>query len=514
MHERALRTVLLIRSIDEGDEAGEVLSLTDRAEATRSAAQADRPLRGSGPGGALPRELERLLVRRAELLLEKLRARSPVVGQALALAGGVSWLGPLLLLLAFGAGVSLSVLDGSRKIDILSFPLLGVIAWNAVVYVLLIAARFAPRRAEPAAADSPLSRLYERWLRGRLGSLLHRSSLFNVPLSQALQRFARDWAGIARPMLVLRAKRLFHLCAALVALGLVAGLYARGIVLRYDAGWDSTFLGPSGVRTLLAVLYGPASALSGIALPGSDAALQALRWNGGAGGAPAAPWIHLIAVTALLYVVLPRTLLVLASSLGLLRLARRPALPASLLAYARALVLESGSAQGLSARVIAYGYEPTRESLAGLSALLSGALGGSIETGAAVAYGEEDAFAARLSAEPMPAADCHVLLMSLAATPEPENHGVMIAALRDRLRRDKNRGGLLVLVDEAGYAARMRGDPSFERRLTERRRAWQEFVARQGPQACIVDLSRTALDESAAAVRERVLTALQWPASG
>jgi hypothetical protein len=511
MHERALRTVLLIRSIDEGDAVGEVISLAERAEATRSATQVDGPLRPAAAGGALSRDTERLLVRRAELLFDKLRARSPMVGQMLALAGGVSWLGPVLLLLAFASGVSLSALDGSRQINVIAFPLLGLIAWNLLVFIVLIAARLSPRRH---AAHSWLARLYERWLRGRVEALQRRSSLFNVPLSQALQRFASEWAAVAKPLVVLRGKRLFHLCAALVALGLIAGLYVRGIVLRYDAGWDSTFLGPRSARALLTVLYGPASVVSGIPLPASDEALAALRWKGAAGGVPAAPWIHLIAVTALLYIVLPRSLAIVASSLGLLRLARHPALPASLVPYARALLLQSGEAPALSTRVITYAYEPSRASLDGLRALLSGALGGAVELAptTAIAYGQEDALAERLRGERVHTADCHVLLMSLAATPERENHGLVIAAVRDRIGGARD-GGLLVLVDEAPYAARMHGDASFERRLDERRRAWRDFVGLQGLQACIADLSRVRADDAAAAAREGVLTALQWPAS-
>jgi hypothetical protein len=369
------------------------------------------------------------------------------------------------------------------------------------------------RRVLPSHAT--LANLYERWLRGRVAALLRRSSRFNMPLSTALQRFTSEWATVARPLLVLQAKRLIHGCAALVALGLITGLYVRGIVLRYDAGWDSTFLGTGAARMLLDVLYGPASFVTGIALPASDEALEALRWQGTAGGAPAASWIHLIAVTALLYIVLPRALLVAGTTIALLRAARHPVVPASLLAYARALLLESGGAPALSARVTTYAYEPARESLDGLRALLSGALGGqvAIEVEPAVAYGQEDAFAARLRGAPPPAADCHVLLMSLAATPEAENHGIVIAALRDRLAGDQERGALLVVVDEAPYAARMRGDASFERRMEERRSAWREFVARLAQEACIADLSSARADEGAGAARERVLTALQWPAS-
>ena len=66
---------------------------------------------------------------------------------------------------------------------------------------------------------------------------------------------------------------------------------------------------PAIVTTVLA----PASALSGIALPDA-ASFSALRFtpdNPGA-GAPAAPWIHLIALTLALVVVVPRLVLALA----------------------------------------------------------------------------------------------------------------------------------------------------------------------------------------------------------
>ena len=41
-----------------------------------------------------------------------------------------------------------------------------------------------------------------------------------------------------------------------------------------------------------------------------------------------------------------------------------------------------------------------------------------------------------------------VLLLNLAATPEDESHGVMLDALRDRLRREAGAAQLLVLVGE------------------------------------------------------------------
>src|SRR5580698_6958938 len=90
--------------------------------------------------GPLAPQSEAFLLRRADRLLDRLRVRSPAVMQVLALSGGLTWLGRIVLVLAVAAGVSLSALDGSRRINILAFPLIGLIAWNLIVYILLIVA--------------------------------------------------------------------------------------------------------------------------------------------------------------------------------------------------------------------------------------------------------------------------------------------------------------------------------------------------------------------------------------
>ena len=51
--------------------------------------------------------------------------------------------------------------------------------------------------------------------------------------------------------MLLHAQRLFHLGAAVLAIGLIAGLYVRALALRYEAGWESTLLGPPEAHALL-----------------------------------------------------------------------------------------------------------------------------------------------------------------------------------------------------------------------------------------------------------------------
>jgi hypothetical protein len=326
--------------------------------------------------------------------------------------------------------------------------------------------------------------LYERWIGGRIESLMRHSTRFNVPLSTGLRRFAAEWSSLSHPIILLRAKRLMHLAALLAAIGLIAGLYVRGIVLRYEAGWESTFLGPRSALVLLSVLYGPASWLSGISI--GDVA--ALRWTPTEGGGDAAPWIHLIAITAALYIVIPRVLLSAAASFGLWRFSRRPPIPPALLGYARAVVMAVGTGKVVeTASVVPYAYEPKESSVAGLEALLTATLGGhlKVQVEDPIRYGDEETVSSRLGKI---GAAWQVILMTLASTPEVENHGALLAAWRDWLAKNAASTPLLVLIDEGPYAARMRGEAAFEQRVQERRKLWRDFIAGYGLRASFADL--------------------------
>jgi len=512
---RTLRTVLLIQAIEESDREGDVLPLADRAEATREAVRNEAPGRAIQPGIGLARADETLLARRAERLLARVRLRSPAVDYVLAVASGLTWLGRAVLVLALIVGLSLSTLDGSRRINILAFPLIGLIAWNLFIYALLIAARIKRRGATPAGTLWS-GRFYEHWLGARIDSLLKQSMRFNAPLATALRRFTREWVQIERPLLLERAQLLMHGAAALVAAGLIAGLYIRGLVLRYEAGWESTFLSPKSVHAVLAVLYGPGATLSGIGLP-SISGVNALRWTGVSGGGEAASWIHLIALTAMLYIIVPRLILACMSGFNLWRLSRNPPLPAAFIGYGRAVLAgTAGGALRESVSVICFAYEPSPASIAGLQTLLAATLGAiiKVETRAPVRYGEEDAFRATLTRNGADATNWYALLMSAASTPEAENHGAVINTLRDSLARKSQPLPLLIVIDTGPYAARMQGDATFERRLRERHNLWSEFVAGYGLSACLVDLSRITPESPAATEAQELARASLWSAVG
>jgi hypothetical protein len=482
MNANALRSILLVKNIEEHDPDGAVLPLAEREAATREA------LRRHAATASTERAWE-VLGARAVQLQERLTRRHPVVERALGLESALTSAAWLMLPAAFAVGLVLSLLDSRVRIEILAFPLLGVVAWNLVVYGLLLAARVRAARSHDASASAaPWSWTLwpARWGWQRASRLIKQSAFYHRPLGAGLRKFSSEWWPVAQPTLSQQGQRLFHLGSAALALGLVAGFYLRGMALEYRAGWESTFLDAGQVRSLLGWVYGPASAATGIELPADDVAMNALHWRNGQGGGPAAPWIHLMAATAILYVIVPRLLLAVAATVRLHRLSGSVVPPESLLAYARRVL--GGSDAALPAQVVrltAFAFEPAAACERGLHQLFAAAFGADtrIEFSPMLAYGDEASFETRLRG---PAPDIEVVLFNLASTPEAENHGAVLRSLLANPAAGQRR---VALVDESPFLAHMGGDDSLSGRIAQRRGAWRDFIRQHGFEACVVHLA-------------------------
>lgn len=147
--------------------------------------------------------------------------------------------------------------------------------------------------------------------------------------------------------------------------------------------------------------------------------------------------------------------------------------------------------------VVPYAYEPTEDSLARLRTLLTPALGEhlAVDSRAPVAYGDEESFVHHLGNRGGGIVDVIVLLCNLAATPEDENHGRVIAGVRDWMTTSACHVQLLLMVDAGPYAARMAPHGGAKERMVERRCVWRDFIAARGLTACIVDLAASAPPE-------------------
>jgi Protein of unknown function (DUF2868) len=486
MNANSLRAILLVKNVEEQDPDGSILPLAEREAATRDALR-QHPKDDNN----LEAYAWRVLAARADSLRTRLAERHPVVTRTVDLESQLTGVGGFVLLAALVLGLALSLFDSRVRIEILAFPLLGLVLWNLVVYAVLALSSLRRRPAPSATARSLLpgwSLWPARWTWQRAAKLIKQSSFYHRPLAAALRRFSEEWWPLAQPLLVWQGKRLFHFGSAAIALGLIAGFYLRGIALEYRAGWESTFLGASQVRSLLGLVYGPGSVLTGIGLPADDAGVAALHWRDGQGGGAAAPWIHLMAATAVLYVVVPRLLLAFLATLRLARASDALSPPESLLTYARHTLGGSHAAlPAQTARLSCFAYQPGATSERGVQRVLGVAFGPDtrIEFAPAIAYGDEESFTAQARG---PARDLEVLLFSLAATPEVENHGAILQQARDQWSRAKAGSRLLVLVDETPYLARLGGDASLATRIEQRRAAWRDFVRAHGLEACTLDL--------------------------
>ena len=472
--EAAARRVLLVQAFETGPADNPQWTPEDRAWATRLA-------RETTPAGAPP---ERFLDVRAQHALQRLAPRDAGVVRALAQRGWrTGWL-LAALLIGLLVGVAVDAIGSGQRINLLAPPVWGVIAWNVVVYISLFVALLATRSV-------PLAAGARAWLVQRMATRATRGT--------AMARFNANWLRTAAPLLGARAALLFHAAAAALALGLIAGLYVRGLVLDYRAGWQSTFLDATQVRAVLALLLSPATAVTGIAVPDA-AALQALRLAPEAqptvtADTSAAPWIHLYAAMLVLFVVLPRTLLAGWCAARAWRTARRVPLLAGDLYLER--LLRDQQAQAARVQVLPHGAAPSAHALACLQAVLAPALGAGVQVTAAAptAYGDEDAAAAKA---PPPATTLRLALVDLATTPEDDTHGAFVRALR----RAAPAVPLLVLADETAFRTRYAHIPA---RLAERRAAWRLWAQTLGVGLVCVDLAQP----DSAAVERDLQAALQ-----
>ncbi len=479
MRTEALREVLLVRAIEESDVAGRLLPFEEREraarEAMRSAPLATDELRQPA---ATSRVVEALSMR-ASRLLPPLLERHPALGDLLARSDWPRWAGFALLVVAFASGVSLSALHGSRRINILALPFLGLLAWNLVVYgwILLASLRAMARSGPPAALPGST---VVRGLGRRLGPLVTRIAQVDTELGAAVRRYAADYtrADAARIGQLLR--QWLHLAAAALALGLLAGLYQRGIGHAYVAGWESTWLGPDQVRWLIDTLFGPPARWAAISLPTTVEAVARLQFQpDGSGGESAASWIHLMALCLLASIVLPRLVLASVASWKAARCQSGDVLPESLANYAGQVLGAGGQGQSLGIDVVPYAHEPTTAARTALESTARDVFGrhARLRWLPAVAYGAEET-------GPMPTDGVagRLVLMNLAATPESENHGRLLSLLRTSSPAIRT----VLALDATSYAERFGADPAWAGRLEERRRLWQSFARGHGLEAVFV----------------------------
>jgi len=502
MTESEARNALLLRAFELAPAGVVRWTDDDRAWASRAAAEVE----GASAAG------ERFVARRAQLALERLGTREAIARRAQRGTDWRPWLGWALPAIAIAAGLVTDAIGPSRHVNVLAPPLLAVMAWNLVVYVSIAVRALLRRRGQPqrGAIARAIARASQRAIDpGRNRSAHHAGDASGVNRARraVVTRFAGDWAKASAALTTTRVARVLHVSAIAFALGALAGLYVRGLVFEYRAGWESTFLDANALHALLGFVLKPASVLTGIALP-DVARLDAMRFPE-TGGERAAPWIHLYAVMVALVVVVPRALLALYDRALEHRLARSFALPASDRYFASLLREHSGEAALVL--VLPCHFAPSPQATLSLRAVLGTVFGPTLKLVVAETtdYGDEESVDAALAS----ASDSAVViaLFSSSATPEAETHGVFLARL---LAMRPPGSELLALVDESAFAARFGGaDPMSLRRRDERRQAWKRMLAAHECRPVFVDLERDESAEAGRRVREALDRRIAQPVS-
>jgi len=454
-----LRNILLVQAIEESDAGEQLVPAPERRDAaTASGAPLGKGVSSAGQNA--------FLAKRAGILLRRIRSRFPEttawIGQAPAgLPFGTITL--VLGLVAAVAGFLTNELGPEKRINILSFPLLGILLWSALVYVREIFLFFRRRRTESLPG-------WFEWLGERLRSRPTAPAAAS-PLEEARPLFEKRWRHLTAPIPAARLKSILHGTAFLLAVSAIGGMYVNGLANEYRAVWESTFFTEaSQLRPFLENVLGPAATLSGGTLP-TDAELTAMRWP--SDGENAARWIHWYALTIGLFVLVPRALLALAWRLRANRLARSLSFREISPLYFEG-VLSTSTGAALPLRVVPYAYEPDAEVRRALVQQLEKHFGRAVDLhiDPAIPFGEEESFT--LAARSGDVEKAEVLpLFHFAATPEIETH-LAVSQTLSGLAPNPVR---FVLLDATRYDRKSVTFPDAAARRAGREAAWERLFA-------------------------------------
>jgi hypothetical protein len=380
---------------------------------------------------------------------------------------------PILIAMAvaFVSGSGIDRLAGAPYLRLVEPAIWAVIVFNLGVYaVLVITALINPghtTRGIGAFFMATLGRVTEQ-LEGRPQDLMR------LATPAGWEAFMAEWRALSSVVDGARSRAVMHAAAAMLGLGVIAGFYARGLTTDYALGWESTFLNADSMHTLVHWLLGPASAISGVSLPDREtiAELRVVAGGQATGGGAAAALVHLNALSLLLVVVLPRSLLAAITWRQALRQRRNFPLPARLRTRGQARAARAPSGDLGQVVIIVHGPIEAARAKALAVALPSPKPVRTLE----VASGDEDGAIMPTAAHTL------VFLASMIATPEIETHGRLLARLRQALPAAR----FLIALDTEPFERRFGQWPA---RIDERRNAWRAFAEEARVALAMLDLA-------------------------
>ncbi len=493
MNSRAVSKILLIQALEQSDPQARYISHSTRQRATQHA----KTLSSHQPTPSTESSIQ-FLINRAESLWNFLSTSYPMITESFR---GVQATIPFTIVAipAFAAGLLINGLGTSQQVNLLNFPLLFLLLWNIGTYTGIILLPLLEKDLSGPLLQH-LSKGFAtatKWLgKGPWPKIALPGRGDREWILQSTERFTNLWWRHCHPIIISRVRHLLHIGSACLALGIILSMYVRGLVLDYQATWESTFLSAAQVHTVLHVLLGPAAWLLGFPFPPAEdlAHLQA------PGHGSAAPWIHMWALTAFVGIVIPRVILAWLSARFAHKAAESFTLNLDEPYYLQLLSTERG--QGTQIDIVPYSYQPSPASLDFLGQCLLDLIGNqaTLHWRDPLPYGQTNVpwLQATSSSQTV------VLICNLAQTPEAEVHGELFHMLQTSIESCNGQHHLLLFLDQEPYRhladqAQMRG----------RQQTWQRLANDHHLQMVAFDAKDTFRDQ----LLEKAQAAL-WPPKG
>ena len=479
MNSTQFSKILFIQALEQSDPQGQYIPYPTRQRATQHAKKLSSHIQPSSPEGS-----KQFIAHRGESLWNFLSSSYPMITESFR-GTQIEISSVMVVVPAFAAGLLINGLGTTQRVNLLNFPLLLLLLWNIGIYALTLLL--------PLLGKDPTGPLLRSLSTGaaKLAKLLRKGPWQNMALPggtgrewarQSVERFMNLWWMQGHPMIISRVRHLLHLGAACLALGIIISMYFRGLVLDYRATWESTFLSPAQVHTVLHGLLGPAAWLLGFPFPQVEdiGQLQA------PGHGSAAPWIHMWALTGFTGIVLPRLIFALISARSANKAAESLTLPLDEPYYLQLLNTDRGG--GTQIEIVPYSYQPSPATLEFLGKCLLDLIGNqaTLHWREPLPYGQESF--PWLKATPSP--QTVVLICNLAQTPEAEVHGEIFRALQHHIEFPKRQHHLLLTLDQEPY--RQMADSAH---MIERQQTWQRLADDYHLQFAPFDAKETSHDQ-------------------
>ena len=235
----------------------------------------------------------------------------------------------IFFLIPFIFGLTSNYLGGFSSIHILYNPLVFLLVWNFLIYLILIISLFfkhKPKLKEIEFSDyknkhenasfnlerknNPLkSIMINLFLGGIFKKITIRKARFDSDMKNVKNVIGKFWdsyKNASSSSLHFRLYTLLHIGSIGLVIGALLGIFIRGLFFEYYFSWHSTFLHDiNHLTTLLNILLGPACLI----LDGKFLTINSVQPLLSDSGAPAAQWIYRLSLTTAMLVIIPRTIL-------------------------------------------------------------------------------------------------------------------------------------------------------------------------------------------------------------